>query len=101
MVVKKLIMFVLVCLLTSLIYINRNLYIESISWKSCSDNRISDFISFSKEGIHIKRKSIILENKTYGTIILCLHKYLIATNNDGDFCIYINKGFVDSNTQKK
>lgn len=90
---KKKIIFVIVgVLLIFLIYVNRNGHIKSIRWKSNSISRISDFLYFTKGGYDIDGKTIVVGEEEYGTIIISLHKYLIVTNKEGEFCLYANKG---------
>ncbi len=88
---KKIIVTVIILLSLVIFFLNRNSYIESFSWKSNSTNSISDFIEFNK-GYQLKGKKIVYGDKTYGTIWVCLHKYLIVTNSQGQLCLYSNKG---------
>ena len=90
---KKLIVLTLL-LIAPLIYINRSSYIAKYSWKSVSKNRIIDWMEFTNEYLMLDGKTIRLVDtkEKKGRIILCLHKYLIARNNNGEICFYTNKG---------
>lgn len=93
---KKNIITIIIILSSVIIFFNRNSYIESFSWKSNSIDNISAFIKFNKN-FKLKGKSIVYDNKKYGTVLLCLHKYLIVTNSQGKLCLYSNKGKVNNN----
>ena len=92
---KKIIVAIIIILSSIIIFLNRNSYIESFSWKLNSTNRITDFIEF-KNNFKLKGKKIVYEDKSYGTVLLCLHKYLIVTNSQGKLCLYSNKGKVNN-----
>jgi len=88
----KIIFSLVAILLIPLIYINRNEYIKSVFWKSNSLPHISDFLQFQKGGYEIDGRTIVANNEKYGTMIICIEKYLIVTNKEGEMCLYANKG---------
>jgi hypothetical protein len=88
---KKVIVIMIILLSFVVLLLNRNSYIESFLWKSNSINYISDYIEFNK-GYEIKGKKIFYEDKSYGMVLICLHKYLIVSNREGKLCLYSNKG---------
>lgn len=93
--IKNKVFIVIIVLCVSFLYfINTRDYIKSFYWKLNSTNRISDFLEF--DGLlEIRNRKILVSDQEYGTIILCLHKYLIVTNNNGDLCLYVNKGEIN------
>lgn len=89
---KNVFLSLLFLLLIFLFYLNRTSHIESYWWKSNSDYRISDFLHFSEKTYYIKGRKILGAGQKKGFVVLCLHKYLIVTNNDNKICVYVNKG---------
>jgi hypothetical protein len=82
-----------VLLLLPLCYWNLNCVIAKSSWKSVSQNRISDWMDFNKGYLKLEGRLIIAgdSDEKKGVVILSLYKYLITMNNDGDFCFYARK----------
>lgn len=92
---RKKILLIFSCLsIFLLIYFNTNSYIGGILWKANSLNKISDELNF-KDNLRIEGKKIFFKDAKCGFILICLHKYLIVTNNRGQWCVYSNKGEIN------
>ena len=93
---KKVFSTIAILLLIFLGVVNTNSYIKKYSWKSNSPDKITDFMEFNNQ-FNITGRKIVFKNQKYGTIILCLHKYLLVTNKEGSLCLYSNKGELGNN----